>query len=375
MSPSEHLDVLIVGAGLSGIGAAYHLQTQCPGKTLRDPRGRDRHRRHLGPVPLSRHPLRLRHVHARLFVPAVDAREGDRRRAVDPRLRARDGARATASTRQIRFRHRVERAAWSSGRRALDRRGASADASEPRALHVQLPASCAAATTTTTTATRRSSRASSAFAGRIVHPQNWPDDLDYAGKRVVVIGSGATAVTLVPEMAKTRRARDDAAALADLHRLAARPRTPSRTRCARVLPAKLAYALTRWKNVLLGMLFFQLSRRRPDAIEEAASSKRRAQGARSRLRRRHALHAALQPVGPAPVPRARRRSVRGDQARARVGRHRSDRDVHRDRASAALGQRARGRPDRHRDRARTCSCSAASQLTVDGARGRSRRRR
>ena len=63
------------------------------------------------------------------------------------------------------------------------------------------------------------------FEGTIVHPQHWPEDLDYAGKQVVVIGSGATAVTLVPAMAADRRARDDAAALADLHRLAGRPGT------------------------------------------------------------------------------------------------------------------------------------------------------
>ena len=54
------------------------------------------------------------------------------------------------------------------------------------------------------------------FQGRIVHPQTWPEDLDYTGKSVVVIGSGATAATIVPAMADTRRARDDAAALADL---------------------------------------------------------------------------------------------------------------------------------------------------------------
>ena len=59
------------------------------------------------------------------------------------------------------------------------------------------------------------------FAGQIVHPQHWPEDLDYAGKRVVVIGSGATAVTLVPAMAEQRRARHHAAALAELRRLAA----------------------------------------------------------------------------------------------------------------------------------------------------------
>ena len=93
------------------------------------------------------------------------------------------------------------------------------------------------------------------FAGRVVHPQHWPDDIDYAGKRVVVIGSGATAVTLVPELAARGGARDHAAALADLDggppvgrpvgRLAAAP--------AR---ARLAHGAARWKNLLFGMYVF-----------------------------------------------------------------------------------------------------------------------
>jgi cation diffusion facilitator CzcD-associated flavoprotein CzcO len=103
------------------------------------------------------------------------------------------------------------------------------------------------------------------FAGRIVHPQNWTDDIDYANKRVVVIGSGATAVTLVPEMAKTathvtmlqrsptyvvaRPAKDD---IADFPR--------------RYLPPKLAHGLVRWKNVLLGMYFYRLCKRDAERI-------------------------------------------------------------------------------------------------------------
>src|SRR4029453_974186 len=98
------------------------------------------------------------------------------------------------------------------------------------------------------------------FGGEIVHPQHWPEGLDYAGKRVVVIGSGATAVTLVPAMA------EDAAHGTML------PRSPSyvvrlpaedpiANFLRRVLPPKAAYALVRWKNVLLTMASFQLSRR------------------------------------------------------------------------------------------------------------------
>ena len=95
------------------------------------------------------------------------------------------------------------------------------------------------------------------FAGRIVHPQKWTDDVDYAGKRVVVIGSGATAVTLVPAMAQRRRARDDAAALAQLHRLAARRRPDRQRSCAASCRPSSPTRSLRWKNVLLTMLSFQ----------------------------------------------------------------------------------------------------------------------
>jgi cation diffusion facilitator CzcD-associated flavoprotein CzcO len=105
------------------------------------------------------------------------------------------------------------------------------------------------------------------FEGKLVHPQLWPEDLDYAGKQVVVIGSGATAVTLVPEMAKT------AAHVTMLQRsptyVVSRPaedRVANALR--RVLPGKLAYGLTRWKNVLFGMYFFNLARKKPARIKD-----------------------------------------------------------------------------------------------------------
>ena len=92
----------------------------------------------------------------------------------------------------------------------------------------------------------------SAFAGRVVHPQHWPEDLDYAGKRVVVIGSGATAMTLVPALAK------QAAHVTMLQRsptyVVSRPASDRLAALLRKRPAaRLAYALVRWKNVLLGM--------------------------------------------------------------------------------------------------------------------------
>ena len=105
------------------------------------------------------------------------------------------------------------------------------------------------------------------FAGQIVHPQKWPEDLDYAGKRVVVIGSGATAVTLVPEMAKK------AGHVTMLQRsptyVVSRPaQDPVANKLRARLPSKLAYHLIRWRNVLWGMYFFQLSRRKPARVKQ-----------------------------------------------------------------------------------------------------------
>ncbi|MEO7178313.1 MAG: NAD(P)/FAD-dependent oxidoreductase [Allosphingosinicella sp.] len=105
------------------------------------------------------------------------------------------------------------------------------------------------------------------FQGQIVHPQFWPEDMDYAGKKVVVIGSGATAVTIVPEMAKT------AAHVVMLQRsptyMVSRPSEDGiANRLREILPSKLAYGITRWKNVLLQMIFFKLARKRPAQVKE-----------------------------------------------------------------------------------------------------------
>jgi cation diffusion facilitator CzcD-associated flavoprotein CzcO len=105
------------------------------------------------------------------------------------------------------------------------------------------------------------------FAGRIVHPQKWSSDIDYANKRVVVIGSGATAVTIVPEMSKTA-ARVTMLQRSPTYVISLPAEDFIANSLRRVLPVKLAYLLTRWKNVLFGMLFFQLSRRRPEMIKK-----------------------------------------------------------------------------------------------------------
>ena len=170
-----------------------------PGHELRRPRGAGKLRRHVAHAPLSRHPLRQRPLHLRLSLQAVD-RRADRDRGGDPGLHGRgDRGERPRPAHPLRPQDRLGR---------LVERGQSLDASRPRAPTparrcASRPTSCgcARATTGTPRATRPSGRAWTTFKGRIVHPQTWPEDLDYKGKNVVVIGSGATAATLIPAMA------------------------------------------------------------------------------------------------------------------------------------------------------------------------------
>jgi cation diffusion facilitator CzcD-associated flavoprotein CzcO len=104
------------------------------------------------------------------------------------------------------------------------------------------------------------------FKGRIVHPQKWTSDIDYTGKRVVVIGSGATAVTLVPSMAE--KAENVTMLQRSPTYMVARPSQDQlANKLRRRLPLKLAYWATRWRNVLLGMYFYQMCKRKPDKVK------------------------------------------------------------------------------------------------------------
>src|SRR4029078_3478005 len=99
------------------------------------------------------------------------------------------------------------------------------------------------------------------FQGQIVHPQEWTDDIEYAGRRVVVVGSGATAVTLVAAMA-ARAAHVTMLQRAPSYVVSLPGQDPLAAALRRFLPAKLVYPIVRWKNVLMTILVFQLSPRR-----------------------------------------------------------------------------------------------------------------
>jgi cation diffusion facilitator CzcD-associated flavoprotein CzcO len=257
---TEHFDVLIVGAGLSGIGAGYHLQTRCPERSFAILEGRERIG---GTWDLFRYPgVRS---DSDMYTLGYSFRPWREAKAIadGPSILkyVQDTATEHGIDRRIRFGHRVVRASWSTADAAWTVEVERGAAKEPARLTCSFLFMCSGyyryeAGYTPDFAGRER------FGGRIVHPQHWGDDIDPAGKRIVVIGSGATAVTLVPALAES------AAEVTMLQRsptwVVARPSQDGLANALRrVLPAQLAYGLARWQRVLLGMYFFNLCRREP----------------------------------------------------------------------------------------------------------------
>jgi monooxygenase len=263
MSP-DHVDVLIIGAGLSGIGAGYHLQHYCPSKTYAILEARADIG---GTWDLFRYPgIRSdsdMYTLGYRFKPWEDAKAI----ADGPSILAyvKETARENGIDSKIRFNHRVVRAEWSSDEAqwtVTAERGDDGDAVTITAGFLFMCTGYYHYSEPYTPEFAGSER----FAGTIVHPQRWSDDIDYADKRVVVIGSGATAVTLVPAMAK------QAAHVTMLQRsptyiISLPGEDPVAKIVRRFLSPKAAYAVLRWKNVLAQAAFFQLSRRRPRFVK------------------------------------------------------------------------------------------------------------
>jgi len=265
---TEHFDVVIIGAGLSGIGAGYHLQTKCPSKSFVILEGRDAIG---GTWDLFRYPgIRS---DSDMFTLGYSFKPWTDPKAIADGPRILNYVCETAAEngidKKIRYHHRVKRASWSTpdARWTVEaERVAGEGAVETVAFTCNFLFSCAGYYRYEEGYTPEFAGVGD-FTGQILHPQKWPEDLDYAGKRVVVIGSGATAVTLVPEMAKT------AGHVTMLQRsptyVVSRPaQDPLANKLRRHLPAKLAYHMIRWRNVLLTMYFFQLSRRKPARVKQ-----------------------------------------------------------------------------------------------------------
>ena len=264
MNSLEHVDVLIVGAGLSGIGAACHLQANCPGKSYAILEARERTG---GTWDLFKYPgIRS---DSDMYTLGYSFRPWTQAKSIADGSSILDYVRQTAADHgvdeKIRFNHRVLRAEWSSADARWTVEAEHGEQGESARISCNFLFLCSGYYSYDEGYTPEFP-GSDQFAGRIVHPQHWDEDIDYAGKRVVVIGSGATAVTLVPSMAES------AAHVTMLQRsptyiISLPAEDPVAKLLRRFLPAKVSYPVMRWKNVLMTMASFQLSRRRPQAMK------------------------------------------------------------------------------------------------------------
>ncbi len=267
--PVEHFDVLIVGAGLSGVAAAHHLCQKCPSKTFLILESRARIG---GTWDLFRYPgVRS---DSDMFTMAYAFRPWQTPKSISDghliREYISDTAREEGIDEHIRFHHQVVRADWSSqdARWTVEVAHKRPDGSEEAVtLTCTFLFSCAGYYNYSS-GHAPELRGRDRFKGTIIHPQAWPQDLDYSGRRVVIIGSGATAVTLVPALAKTaahvtmlQRSPTYVVSLPELDRLA--------IALSRILPSQLAYSIARWKNIGFMTYMYQLARRRPEFAKRA----------------------------------------------------------------------------------------------------------
>jgi len=265
----EHVDVLVVGAGISGIGAAYHLQNQCADRSFLMLEGRPDIG---GTWDLFRYPgVRSdsdMHTLGYSFKPWT----ADRAIADGPSIMAylRETVAEYDIEQHIRFNHHVDAAAWSSDEArwtvTATRTDPDTDAAETVTYSCSFLFMCSGYYSYKGGYTPEFPGIDR-FAGDVIHPQKWPEDLDYAGKNVVVIGSGATAMTLVPAMAGT------AAHVTMLQRsptyVVSRPdKDVVANTLRKVLPDKAAYAITRQKNIKLGELFYKQTRTNPEKVKQ-----------------------------------------------------------------------------------------------------------
>jgi monooxygenase len=271
---TDHVDVLIIGAGLSGIGVAQHLRRRRPGSTYAIIESRAAIG---GTWDLFRYPgVRSdsdMHTLGYTLRPWKDARAiADGPAILDY---VRETAREEGIDAHVRYDLRVERAEFSTAdaRWTVDlRHGASG---ELRTMTCSFLFSCSGYYDYTEGFTPEFEGAAD-FAGTVVHPQHWPTDLDVTGKKVVVIGSGATAMTLVPALAGGTGGAGAAGRAEHVTMLqrsptyvVALPRTDTIAATARkYLPERAAFRIVKWKNVIKTTAVYELCRRRPELMKK-----------------------------------------------------------------------------------------------------------
>ena len=257
-------DVIIVGAGLSGIGAANHLQEQCPGKQYAILESRDA----LGGTwDLFRYPgIRS---DSDMYTLGYNFKPWLESKAIADGPSILNYVRETATEnridKHILYNHRLRRATWSSENAnwQLDVESADGKSHEPISCNF-LYMCCGYYQYEQGYSPEFAGRGS--FTGPVIHPQHWPEELNYQDKRVLVIGSGATAMTLVPAMA------DKAAHVTMVQRsptyVISRPATDwFANLLRRILPTQLGYRIVRWRNVLLQRTLYRKSREKPEKLK------------------------------------------------------------------------------------------------------------
>jgi monooxygenase len=262
---TDHVDVLIIGAGISGIGAAWHLQDKQPGRTYAILEARDS----LGGTwDLFRYPgIRSDsdlHTFGYAFKPWTEEKAIADGRSIRGYIR--ETAEENGIDRHIRFGHRALRAEWSSEAAQWTVTVERSDTGETSEITAGWLFSASGYYRYDEGFTPELPGLDR-FGGQVIHPQHWPEDLDYSGKRVVVIGSGATAMTIIPAMA------EETAHITMLQRSPSYVLPlPSRDPVANWLRGKLgekrAYAITRRKNIFRQAAVYKLSRRFPGAVRK-----------------------------------------------------------------------------------------------------------
>ena len=265
-APATHVDVLIVGAGISGIGAAYHLATKRPGTTFAVLEGRQAIG---GTWDLFKYPgLRSDsdlHSFGFSFKPWTDEKAIASADLILDYLG--ETVRENGLDQHIRFGHRVLSAAFSTATGRWTVAAQRTDTGEEVELTARFLFSGTGYYNYAAGYTPEFEGVDS-FRGQVVHPQHWPEDLDYSGKKVVVIGSGATAVTLIPAMAET------AGHVTMLQRSPSYVLSlPSKDVIAntlnRVLGPERGYAITRRKNIFIQRAIYKATRRWPKLVRRA----------------------------------------------------------------------------------------------------------
>jgi len=260
----EHVDVLIVGAGLSGIGAAHYIQTECPWASYEIFEARDAIG---GTWDLFRYPGIRSDSDMYTLGYSFRPWTGEKSIADGASILQyiKDTAAESGIDEHIRFNHRIVRAEWSSTDAQWTVTAERTDTGELVERTCGFVFSCSGY--------YRYDQGylpdfdgMERFGGTIVHPQQWPEDLDYAGKRVVVIGSGATAVTLIPSLA------EKAAHVTMLQRsptyIASLPaKDPVARLLSRILPRRWSGPAIRWFKALTTQLMYTVSKKRPELVK------------------------------------------------------------------------------------------------------------